>query len=121
DAKAQYYYRVLHFRYIEQIGQIELASQLGISERQLRRDQNSAMELLAELLWDEFGREQAEDKGVPNAVGTPGLDHEAIDAEVAWLQRQIPSGISYLEHELAEILHDVGALVRQYQVAIHVD
>src|SRR5690606_27860834 len=34
DAKAQYYYRVLHFRYIEQIGQIELASQLGISERQ---------------------------------------------------------------------------------------
>lgn len=120
DAKAHYYYRVLHNRYIEQLGQIELASQLGISERQLRRDQSSAIELLAEQLWDEFGTDLSVEARIAGAPDQGHLDRAALNAEVAWLQRLIPSGISDTERELVRILQDVAALVKQYQVDINV-
>lgn len=120
DTKAPYYYRVLHNRYIEQIGQIELASQLGISERQLRRDQSSAIELLAEQLWGELGADLPADPRAPGTLAQDNLDRAALNAEVAWLQQLIPSGISGTEHELARVLEDAAALVSQYQVDIYV-
>ncbi|NTV37475.1 MAG: hypothetical protein HGA53_11035, partial [Anaerolineaceae bacterium] len=44
-------YIILHRRYVDGINLQELAEQLSISPRQMRRDQHKAIEALTELLW----------------------------------------------------------------------
>jgi len=51
-------YDLLLYRYIQRLTQEEMAHQFGISERQLRRDQNRAVQLLAARLWEQYGLEQ---------------------------------------------------------------
>src|SRR4051812_31561006 len=51
------YYDVLYYRYLEQLNQQDVAFQLGLSVRQLRREQNNAIEYLSNRLWDDFGME----------------------------------------------------------------
>ncbi len=47
-------YDILLYRYVQQIRQEEIASQMGISVRQLRRQQNVAILELACKLWNQF-------------------------------------------------------------------
>ncbi|NJM07404.1 sigma-70 family RNA polymerase sigma factor [Candidatus Gracilibacteria bacterium] len=43
-------YHILHLRYVEALSSAEVAEQLGVSERQLRRDHNHAVLALADVL-----------------------------------------------------------------------
>ena len=43
---------ILKQRYIEQLPQVDLAKQVAMSDRQLRREQNVAIEYLATRLWN---------------------------------------------------------------------
>lgn len=45
---------ILKQRYIEQIPQVDLAKQVAMSDRQLRREQNVAIEYLATRLWNRY-------------------------------------------------------------------
>lgn len=45
---------VLYFRYVRGYGRQAVANQLGISERQFSRDQRSALETLAQYLWQTY-------------------------------------------------------------------
>lgn len=66
---------LLLYRYVQRLTQDEIAHQFGISERQLRRDQNRAVQLLAGRLWEQYGLEQkaVETIATPkeNATGVP--------------------------------------------------
>ena len=50
----QQVFDLLLYRYVQRLTQEEMAHQLVISERQLRRDQNRAIRLLASRLWDQY-------------------------------------------------------------------
>lgn len=47
-------FEVLQYRYVQQFKQEEIAHHLGVSDRQFRREQDSALELLALSLWDRY-------------------------------------------------------------------
>ena len=59
QSPAQRAYQVLHFRYVQQCSQQEVAEQLGLGVRQLRREQRRAIELLAQRLHERHGMEIA--------------------------------------------------------------
>lgn len=54
DSKLWRTYHILRRRYIEQVMQREVAMDLGLSIRQLQRDETQARETLADYLWDAF-------------------------------------------------------------------
>jgi CheY-like chemotaxis protein len=50
EAGAWRIYEILEYRFLQQMGQIELARQLGLSVRHLRREEHRAIEMLAQAL-----------------------------------------------------------------------
>lgn len=80
-------YQVLLYRYVQQFSQEEIAHQLGLSTRHLRRTQHAALQVLASQLWEHFhlGDKPFEaveadiEEPPPTASVIPGSD------ELAWL------------------------------------
>lgn len=53
-AQRRKHYDLIMYRYVQQFSQEEVAAQLGLSVRHLRREQNTAIFYLAALLWDKY-------------------------------------------------------------------
>ena len=53
QSRAWRIYDVLNFHYVRQLTREAVAMQLGVSERQLRREQRLAIEALGQHLWQE--------------------------------------------------------------------
>lgn len=47
-------YEILQYRYVQQFKQEEVAHHLGVSDRQFRREQDGALEILAIALWNKY-------------------------------------------------------------------
>jgi CheY-like chemotaxis protein len=80
-------YDVLLYRFIQQSDQVEVAHQLGVSPRQLRRIQAIALEALAAVLWKTYGKEGAgfpAGAAPPDAPGDPSL--QRVTDDFAWLK-----------------------------------
>ncbi|MCL4861357.1 MAG: response regulator [Caldilineaceae bacterium] len=119
-ARAERHYDVLYYRYQEQLNQEEVAFQLGVSTRQLRREQNNAIELLADQLWAHFepaiGRTLHESQPRPHAANGIG----EIQKEAARLRHELRTEPSQVEVELQKALTDASALAHRYQVTLQV-
>ncbi len=72
------YYHILYGRYTEQLTQFEVGNDLGLSVRQLRRQEKRALAVLADKIWARFKLERAEPASAPGA--------QALDDELAWSQ-----------------------------------
>lgn len=117
SANTQRYYEVLHYRYVEHLSQSDVAFQLGISERQLRREQTNAIELLAEHLWrDNEAAEDTAENPMPASGRTE--EQELIHSEMDWLRQQLTRGSCQVEEALLKSLLDVTALAENYEVRI---
>ena len=114
DADAWRIYRTLHHRFVEQFTQAETATTLGVSIRQVRRQENQALGVLADLLWTRYplqalyadvseqtADEEPEDEEPPAAgwiaaggeaapSSTPVVS-EPLAQELAWLGHSLPS------------------------------
>jgi len=118
---AQAIYDILLYRYIQQINQEEIANQMGISVRQLRRQQNVAVLDLACSLWNQYGfgskPDYAEqDYAVPTT--SPDSDSEQdggspIAEELGWLKNSSLQGMTDLAATLPEVLSLVQPLAEQ--------
>jgi CheY-like chemotaxis protein len=119
-ARAERHYDVLYYRYQEQLNQEEVAFQLGVSIRQLRREQNNAIELMADLLWAQFepaiSRTLDKSQQRPQPVNGGG----EIQKEVTRLHHELRTEPSQVEVELQKALTDAGALAQRYQVTLQV-
>jgi CheY-like chemotaxis protein len=116
-------YDSLHCCYVQQLSQRVVADQLGISARQLRREQHVALEELADQLWQQFDL-QAE--LMPNTceeeVETPSRTDTPIELEeLAWLRNSPPEKSTDLKCALAEAVDLAGPLAAQHRVRIHVE
>lgn len=113
EPTTQRYYQVLHYRYVEHLSQTEVAFQLGISERQLRREQSNAIELLA-------GRIAEPLPASPSLPSPPPASPiaDAVAVEVGRLQAEFPGSASHISHELARAAEDVAALASHYAVIL---
>jgi CheY-like chemotaxis protein len=62
-------YNLLLQRYLQQFSQEEVASQLGVSLRQLGREQTTALEALASYLWDHYAVSEKRPAAAGESVG----------------------------------------------------
>ncbi len=130
-AKAWRTYQVLYSRYVEQFTQREVASELGLSVRHLRREESMAVQTLAAYLWDHYDLElkwqeqevnhdrrlsaSTADEDVPMAeIKTP-----TPEQELGWLQNSLSSESVDVGETLQTALNLAKSLVQVSNV--HVD
>lgn len=100
EAGAWRIYEILEYRYLQQVGQAEVARQLGLSVRHLRREEHRAAEVLAQslrpLLFDR-----------PSEASESRDDVIAADKDLAWISSLAPAD----QVDLGLVVRDVVALV----------
>jgi CheY-like chemotaxis protein len=107
-------YYILYYRFTEQMLQREVAAELGLSIRQLRRQEKMALQMLCDHLaaaYDlEHGAEASasasREKGESPALRTPSRERE-----LDWLERTIPNEPVDVGSLIDSALHTVHPLV----------
>ena len=125
-------YDILYYRYVEQMAQEEVAFQIGVGVRQLRRYQNNALEYLADHLFPNIGgessaasgqnpkgeyEEEVEDTTRPQA----SAKMTTFDDEIAWVRKSFALQVSRVETELAKALEKLNALTERFAVTLQLD
>jgi CheY-like chemotaxis protein len=116
-------YDSLRCCYVQQLSQHVVADQLGMSTRQLRREQHVALEELADLLWQQYdlraelalGTDACADDGPAAAPSSTPSD------ELAWLRNSPPEKPTDLEHALSEVVELARPLATQHNVRLQVE
>ncbi len=121
-SRAARIYDVLLYRYLQQFSQQEVAEQLGLSLRHLRREQGAAIEALAYRLREQFrlnleerARRKRDEK--ESALQT---DAVTINHELAWLKETPLEGPTLLEQTLSAVLELARPLSKQYQTRLDI-
>jgi CheY-like chemotaxis protein len=110
-------YDLLLYRYVQQFSQQEVADQLGMSVRHLRREQRSALETLTYHLWEQFDLEKRFDEDTEGTTQVTELGPMAGD-DLAWL-KDIPSDRpTDLSRTLPAVLELVQPLAAQHGVRL---
>jgi CheY-like chemotaxis protein len=111
-------YETLHYRYIQQCGQQEVADQLGLSLRQLKREQRRALQVLAQSLNERFGWSLPLDE---DESGESPVDGDVVSAdikgELAWLG-EAPTKAVDLREMLPVVIELAQGLATQHQVEL---
>lgn len=89
DTRARRLYDILRLRYIEHLTQDDTAQRLAITVRHLGREQNAAIEMLAQRL---FAQEEA--TAVVDAGGRLSAVSEQVEAEVAALGAHVQDAVA---------------------------
>ncbi len=108
-------YELLLYRYVQQFSQQEVANQLGVSVRHLRREQRAALEALAWHLWEQF-RLEGRVESAPGAM----ISTSAVDSELAWLKEMPPEKTTDLGETLPALVELMRPLAAQYGVRLEV-
>lgn len=106
-------YELLYFRFVQQMPQQQVARQLGMSTRHLRRREHAAIELLAEQLWQHHNVSRT-----PAAMTVPGEGAVSSDANLDWVRDapiEMPPDLSVA---LGETLALLAPLTKRYEVRI---
>ena len=122
DSELWRVHEVLLYRHVQHYSQVEVADQLGLSVRQLRREEHKAIEALAArlrtLLEQQAGSTPArgevvkrEDAGAANMVAM-------IDGELAWLDHSAPREPISLGQVLPSVLKSIRLLAERYGVEV---
>jgi CheY-like chemotaxis protein len=119
-------YKVLSYRFAEQVPQREVANELGLSVRQLRRVEKAALETLAYHLWAQSDLEhgaqaliacsQVRNSGSSKDGRTPSRQRE-----LAWLEQTAPVEPADILHVIRAVLAYVVPLARDSGVTLHCD
>lgn len=113
-------YESLYYRYVQQFSPQEVAEQLGIGARHLRREQSAALEALADYLWRQFdlGKQYLGDAGPPPPEPGPSEETPSILDELAWLRTATIEDPTDLELALASAIDLARPLARQHDVRL---
>ena len=109
QSKAWRMYEILLYRYVQQSGQSEVATQLGISERHLRREENEAIRALAYVLAPRFSMRQTPVRN----------DHQIVAQAVASLHSKATHTAVFLDAVLPGVFTIVRPLAEMHRVRLH--
>jgi CheY-like chemotaxis protein len=115
-------YQILRRRYTEQLTQREVAADLGLSIRQLQREEKLAREVLADHLWNAHdlgarGRNliprssEADDGASPMDAETPTRQQE-----LEWLRDSVPVQMTEVGEAIREVLGTIDPLLKSSHV-----
>ncbi|MGD2104688.1 MAG: response regulator [Anaerolineae bacterium] len=110
---ARQVYELLFYRYVQQFSQQEVADQLGMSARHLRRKQHAALEMLACRLWEQFRLESKVTEGADTETAV-GPATPSVNEELAWLKNAPRDSSTDLEGTLSAVLDLARPLVAQH-------
>lgn len=104
-------YDALFYRYVQRFPQEEVARQLGVCTRHVRRVQQVALEALAVHLWEKFNLEtkvqaQSTVQGKESSTMPP-----ALSEELAWLRSappEVPADLSQILSEAQELIQPLA-------------
>ena len=120
-------YESLFYRYVQYFSQLEVADQLGISTRQLRREQRAALETLAHQLWEQLDVEGQRHEGTSqrDTTGETGVatrpdaaTSTTVYEDLAWLKDTPPQNPTDLKRELPAVLELTRPLATQHGVRL---
>ncbi len=120
QSRAWRIYDALVYRYVRRFERDVVADQLGISGRQLRREQRAALEVLADYLWKQYGL-AAKAEGALNPASAALASGEAVQAKSeapAWLRDLPPEKPAALRQVLQATLDLARPLSRQWTVRL---
>jgi CheY-like chemotaxis protein len=102
-------HQVLTYRFVEQTSQKEVAADLALSVRQLRRQEQSALQVLADYLWT---RCRVDRKKQP-AEAAPGFsaDRTERERELSWVRESFPRETAGLTDVIEGVLKTIGPLL----------
>jgi CheY-like chemotaxis protein len=118
-AESQRNYELIMYRYVQQFGQDEVANQLGLSVRHLRRQQNAAIYSLGAVLWEKFqlgGEPFSESKRDPGET-QPGDESDA-GSDLDWLKDMSLDEPATLEQVLPAVLELSQPLADKHAVTL---
>jgi len=122
DSRTWRVYQILRRRYIEQITQREVAADLGLSVRQLQREEKLAREVLADYLWRTHS---LEDKiGLLRTDDTDAVAEDSVgqaltrSRELEWLKESVQPQVTDLDATLQDVLDTVEPLLASSRVSL---
>jgi CheY-like chemotaxis protein len=123
QSRSWHTYEILVYRYIRQFDREVVANQLGISGRQFRREQITALETLADSLTRDYSLEtkismMQEDK-VIEEIDVPEALQEPIPDELSWLKDMPDHGPTVLKEVIKAVLTLSRPLAERFAVHIN--
>lgn len=107
------YYHILYGRYTEQLTQFDVANDMGLSVRQLRRQEKRALGVLADKLWTRYKLETGVDDNSNEEQQALGREEE-----LAWSQTAFPSESVAVEALLQYALETVQPMLGTTEVQV---
>jgi CheY-like chemotaxis protein len=117
DASVQRHHDMLYYRYVEQLSQADLAFQMGFSVRHLRREQNNAIECLADRIKEHFPWAY-DSQGEPSLAMAHARD--GLQDEIEWLSKSFHADVTHVHAELQKVLEDALILTVHHDVKLEV-
>ena len=119
-------YEILYYRYVQRLSQAELAEQIGVGERHIRRKQHAAVETLADVIWSKVDRESSivpataivDERPAVEAKPGPETGSGDVEDELAWVEASINSGPANLNEVLPALLDLVGPLAERHHTRL---
>jgi len=117
DTRARRDYQILYYRYVQGCSQVEVADQVGLSVRQLRREEQRAVVTLARRLGDVLGSQPLAREGDALASNSVGVSSAVAD-ELAGLAGCDPKEPCNLGQTLDAVLQLVAPIAARHDVRI---
>jgi CheY-like chemotaxis protein len=119
DAPAWRVYNILSYRYVEQLGQREVAADLCLSVRQLRRDEYAAIRLLTDQLLHRH--EVRADEPIADELGGALPGSTGRNGELEWLRQTLPSETVDVRSVVESALSTAGPLTKELGVDVSLE
>jgi CheY-like chemotaxis protein len=107
-------YPILKNRYVLQASQMEVAGQLCMSDRQLRREQSMAVEYLATRLYKKY----VQSSSAPNR---PALENKSPADDLAWIKSDPKESVCDPNFVLVTVVDLIEPLLMQKNVTLDLD
>jgi len=115
-------YEILLYRYVERLGPKEIADQLAMGDRHLRRKQQAALEALADQLWEQFDLDlRSRDGAEASTSASPPQADLTISKDLAWLKDAVPDAPTHLGETLLSIAGLADRLASRHNVRLDVE
>jgi CheY-like chemotaxis protein len=119
NSDARKTYEILLMRYIQQFNQQEVAHHIGVSERQFRREQDRAINILSDYLWKKYAPvEQPPAAAASPETYLPSAASREIDPEWGWLQAAHSERVSGTVQFIKSVLDLIRPVADQYHARI---
>ena len=115
-------YDTLNLQYIRQFPQENVATQLGISGRQLRRERRVALEALAQVLRAHYSLPSSSISATHGDMIKPATDgDQTLSEELVWLTDGQPEQVTSVGEAVQTAVDLVQPLARQWTIPLQID